>query len=360
MAMGEAIDNSQLSRFEKGKAIPSFDKLRALGRVFNVPVQNFSDVLDLEEYRHLKPACSDYQTLIKTGADLKARGENGSAFVTFERALEVAEAILEPVESSEKAAEARWRMASALKGLGKLYMTERELREILKQHRHLPLRTRLRSLLQLAYLYRELGDLFLATVLAKESLELARSDEDRLTQVGVLNTLGNIEHDEGEPATALEYYGQALSILEELDGYQNMQATILTMTNLGGCLVTLRRYDEGTPMLREAHSRARRGGFRRVAALSLTRLAESYEQRADYDKAREALNESDALASRADDCYADIMFLNAYHRWTMAREECNGTREKISFGRLRHLRSMLQRRFPEVDQFDQHIERTRR
>ena len=39
MAFGEAIDNSQLSRFEKGKAVPSFDKLRALARVFNVPVQ---------------------------------------------------------------------------------------------------------------------------------------------------------------------------------------------------------------------------------------------------------------------------------------------------------------------------------
>ena len=52
-AMGEAIDNSQLSRFEKGKALPSFDKLRALARVFNVPVQNFSDVLDLEEYQRL-------------------------------------------------------------------------------------------------------------------------------------------------------------------------------------------------------------------------------------------------------------------------------------------------------------------
>ena len=50
-AIGEAIDNSQLSRFEKGKAIPSFDKLRPLARVFNVPVQNFSDVLDLEEYQ---------------------------------------------------------------------------------------------------------------------------------------------------------------------------------------------------------------------------------------------------------------------------------------------------------------------
>ena len=58
MALGEAIDNSQLSRFEKGKAVPSFDKLRALARVFNVPVQNFSDVLDLEEYQPFKPTSS--------------------------------------------------------------------------------------------------------------------------------------------------------------------------------------------------------------------------------------------------------------------------------------------------------------
>src|SRR5262245_61129825 len=58
VALGEAIDNSQLSRFEKGKAVPSFEKLRALARVFNVPVQNFSDVLDLEEFQALKPATS--------------------------------------------------------------------------------------------------------------------------------------------------------------------------------------------------------------------------------------------------------------------------------------------------------------
>ena len=68
MAMGEAIDNSQLSRFEKGKSIPSFDKLRALARVFNVPIQSFSDVLDLEEYQHLKPEGDDYGEMLKAGA----------------------------------------------------------------------------------------------------------------------------------------------------------------------------------------------------------------------------------------------------------------------------------------------------
>jgi transcriptional regulator with XRE-family HTH domain len=358
MALGEAIDNSQLSRFEKGKAVPSFDKLRALGRVFNVPVQNFSDVLDLETFQELKPAGMDYAALLKDGAELLARGEFGLAFVTYERALEVAESDAEPERAADMAAEARWRMASALKGLGKLYMTERELRGILKQRERLTPRTRLRVLLQLSYLYRELGDLYLASVLARECLELAQQEVDLLTQAGVLNTLGNIEYDQERFEPSMAYYRRALAILQELQGHREMQATVLT--NLGGCLVSLGRFDEGVSMLREAHTAARSGGFRRVASLSLTRLAEAYQRRGDFDAARESLNDSDALASRAGDCYQDILFLNAFHRWEMARAEGNGTREKIAFGQLRHLRSLLQRRFPEVEEFDRHVERTRR
>jgi len=358
MAMGEAIDNSQLSRFEKGKSIPSFDKLRALARVFNVPIQNFSDVLDLEEYQHLKPAGSDYGEMIKSGSGWMARGEHGRAFVTYERALELAEAEENPQKACTMAADARWRMATALKGLGKLYMTERELREILKQGAKLPPRTRLRTMLQLSYLYRELGDFYLASVLARECLELAGLEDDPLSQAGVLNTLGNISHDEGQPDRAAEYYRQALAILEGIGGHNEMQATVLT--NLGGCLGTLGSANEGLTMLREAHSRAREHGYRRVAALSLTRMAEAFIMNSEHDQARDTLNESDTLASCAGDCYYDILFLNSFHRWSMARGEGNGTREKISFGRLRHLRSLLQRRFSEVDEFDRHIERTRR
>jgi transcriptional regulator with XRE-family HTH domain len=62
-SLGESIDNSQLSRFEKGKALPSFDKLRALARIFNVSIQNFSDVLDLEEFEPFKPESDDYEVL---------------------------------------------------------------------------------------------------------------------------------------------------------------------------------------------------------------------------------------------------------------------------------------------------------
>jgi len=353
-AMGEAIDNSQLSRFEKGRAVPSFDKLRALGRIFNVPVQNFSDVLDLEEYSHLKPEPDSFENLIKSGIDSLARGEHGRAFVTYERALEVAEAADDPAEALEKAVEARWRMATALKLLGKLVMTERELRGILKHAEALSPNNRLRTLLQLGYLYRELGDLYLATVLARECLELARACGDPLTEAGVLNTLGNVRHDQGDPAGAAESYQEALALLGKLGGHLEMQATVLT--NLGGCLAALGRFEQGVATLREAHSRARDGGFRRVAALSLTRLAEAHLARGEHDEARELLRDSDALATRGDNNDTDILFLNAFHRWKMARDERHGTREKIAFGRLRHLRSMLQRRFAEVEEFDRYIE----
>ena len=358
IALGEAIDNSQLSRFEKGKAVPSFEKLRALARVFNVPVQNFADVLDLDEYQHLRPESDDFHELLKSGLALMARGDPGRAYVTYERALEVAEAHEDPERRTELAVEARWRTACALKALGKLYMTEQELRGILKQRHRLAPRTRLRTLLQLSYLYRELGDLYLATVLAKECLELSKQENDHATQAGVLNTLGNILHDEGQVEEALASYRLSLAILDALEGNHEMKAMV--MTNLGGCLVATDRFEEGVSMLREAHGRGKEGGFRRVAALALTRLAEAWKRHGDYLQAREKLTESDALSSRPEGCFHDILFLNAFHRWQMVREEDNGTGERIAFGRLRHLRSLLQRRFPEVDEFDRHVERTRR
>lgn len=357
-ALGEAIDNSQLSRFEKGKAVPSFEKLRALARVFNVPVQNFSDVLDLEEYQHLKPDSSDFTGLLKLGAELMVQGESGRAYVTYERALEVALSLDNARRSEELAAEARWRMATALKALGKLYMTEQELREILKNRHKVGAGTRLRTLLQLSYLYRELGDLYLASVLAKECLVLAEGEGDISRQAGVLNTLGNIQHDEQNIPQAAESYRQALTLLENIVGHEEMRATV--MTNLGGCLVGLDRFDQGVELLGKAYSRARQGSFRRVAALALTRLAEAFKQAGDFDQARQHLSKSDALASRPEGCFQDILFLNAYHRWEMGREEDNGTGEKIAFGRLRHLRSLLQRRFPEVDAFDRHVQKIRR
>jgi transcriptional regulator with XRE-family HTH domain len=358
MALGEAIDNSQLSRFEKGKAVPSFEKLRALARIFNISVQNFSDVLDLEQYESLKPESEDFEELLRDGETLFAKGDHGRAFVTFERALEVAEESGGESDTYGKIMDARWRMATALKVLGKLSMAEYELREILKHRHQLGTRTKIRTLLQLSHVYRELADRYLASVMARECLDLAAEEGDLKTQASVLNTLANIHYDEGEAERAFSYYQRALEVLEALGGHEELRATLLT--NLGGCLVALHRFEEGVAQIRDAHGRAVERGFRRVAALAMTRLAEAYLQRGSHRRAREAFAESDSLASRPDGSYHDILFLNAFRRWEMARQNGNATREKITFGRLRHLRSLIERRFPEVEEFDRYVERTRR
>src|SRR4029079_3369577 len=61
------IDNSQLSRYEKGICYPSFDKLRVLASVFNVSIQAFSDVVDLEAYEGLKPAPGEPRAIVDEG-----------------------------------------------------------------------------------------------------------------------------------------------------------------------------------------------------------------------------------------------------------------------------------------------------
>lgn len=364
MALGESIDNSQLSRFEKGKAVPSFDKLRALARIFNVPVQNFSDVLDLEEYESLKPHGDDYEELLKEGGQCMARGEYGLAFVTYERALEIEEPHLENgsegadrARVAERVAESRWRMAFALKELGKLGMVEHELRAILKAAAELGPPTRMRTLLQLASLYREQGDLFLSSLIVKECLAIAEEIGDRRVQGAGYNMLGNIAFHQDRFEEAREHYEKSLALFEKAG---RAQETAMVLANLGGCLVACHRFEEGVARLDQVYAVAKQHGFRRVAALALTRLGEAYVQRGDHAAARQHFAESDRVASRADDCYHDVLFLNAFRRWELAREEGAGTREKIAFGRLRHLRPLVTKRFAELDAFDRHVETTRR
>ena len=120
------------------------------------------------------------------------------------------------------------------------------------------------------------------------------------------------------------------------------------------------RFADGMAKLQAVHAAAREHGFRRIAALSATRMGEAHQQIGDAVKAVREFAASDALASDPAEPYHDILFLNSFHRWVVAREDGHGTREKIAFGRLRHLRSLLERKFPEVDEFDRWVAKHRR
>jgi hypothetical protein len=126
--------------------------------------------------------------------------------------------------------------------------------------------------------------------------------------------------------------------------------------NLGGCLSALGRTASGAARIRQGLSLAREMGFRRPLALGLSRLAETHLAQKDKARALSCLKQSDEVAGDPTEPYNDILFLNAYHRWDLARAEGNAVLERVALGRLKVFRSLIERKFPEVVAFDAHIE----
>ncbi len=348
--LGAPIDNSQLSRFEKGKAAPSFDKLRILARVFNVPVQTFSDVLDLQQYDALKPSSRDPEELFTTGVDAYRRGDYGHSFVIFERLAEISNPRRGAVQA-ENNARARYHMAVALKKMGRLAMAETEIRRLLRRPEETyPISLRVRALLQLSFVYRELGDLYLASVIARECHMRAVDGADEDTVAAALNTAGIIEEEQQHHEQAVAHFRAALEVLRNGDERELMRLTV--QVNLGGALVAVGRFRAGVALLKQALERAREQDFRRPQALALTKLGNAHLHRGQAGIAREYFRQSDQAAERGEESYQDILFINAYLNWQIAREAKRATQERIHFGRLKFLRSQLESRFPEVDAFD--------
>lgn len=354
--VGHPIDNSQISRFEQGQAIPSFEKLKILAQIFNVSIQNFSDVMDLSQYELYKPDSNNYQELLQEGEAEYKLGNFGHAYAIFERALEVAEAKKASRKREEYILEAKMRMATALKALGRLSLSEAELRSILRNGKGMPAKARLRVLLQLSYVNRELGEFYLAEVLAQECLKIASEEKVEDIQAAVFNTLGNISFDEERFKEAIHHYESALHLLNG-DPSQKDEMILKVMVNLGGSYIAHGDFSKGMKMISESLAKAKEKGYSRTAALSLTRMGEAYILKKQFHRARRCLRESDMLSDREEGKYSDILFLNTYRQWEISRVEKNKVQEKIYFRRLKQLRSQVERRFPEIVKFDHFIEK---
>jgi len=355
-AEGGEIDNSQLSRYEKGICYPSFDKLRILASVFNVSIQSFSDVVDLEGFEELKPVTGDPVELIDRGLEVFRDGDNGHAFALFERALELLMEAPPDIQRQDQIGRARINQAAALRRLGKLSLAEQELRQALRTTEWLRPELHARALLALANIHSDLGDNFLAEMEAEKAYEIAGAQSlDRLAAMA-LHTLAKGLYEQGRYASAVERYREAAKLYA---GSNEKYEAIRIRINVGACYVCLGKVREGIRLLRNSLSEARAGNHRRLESFAWKSLGEAYYHRKDLQRARNCFRESDALAIFNDEKQTDILFSNAYYEWMMARNEQNPTREKIAFGRLKALRSSLERRLPEVEAFDEFVERGR-
>jgi tetratricopeptide (TPR) repeat protein len=354
-AEGGEIDNSQLSRYEKGVCYPSFDKLRILASVFNVPIQAFADVVDLESCEHLRPDSGDPAELLEEGKEALKSGDAALAFACYEKALDLIGQSRSNAGFRRQAGRVRVGLALALHGLGKLSLAEQELRNALRGADRLHGSLKVQAVLNLANVHADQGDLFLAEMEAEKALRFATDQELDVLSARSLHTLGRVLADQGEDLAAIEKYRDAAALYERCgDTYEAARIRV----NIGGCYVSLGKSREGIRLLRAALVEARNGGFRRQQARAWSYLGEAYYRLGDRPRAMKCLRESDSLAGSGER-FADLMFVNAFYEWKMAGEEGNPTREKIAFGRLKALRSGLERKFPEVEAFDAHVERGR-
>jgi len=355
-AEGGEIDNSQLSRYEKGICYPSFDKLRVLANVFNVSIQSFSDIVDLEGLEDLKPESGDPGELIDQGIASLRAGDNGQAFALFERAIEILHDESAASAKSELLGYARVNQAAALCRLGKLALAEHELRNALRKPEQLTPKLRVRALVTLANIHADQGDSFLGEMEADRAYQLACDEGLDDLSAKAVHTLARVLADQGQFTHAIQRFREAAKLYADFgENYEAIRVRVM----IGSCYVNLSKTREGIRLLRESLNDARSGGHRRLEAYAWSNLGEAYYNQADCHRARACFRESDTLAMYNDEKQTDLLFLNAFYEWKMAGEEENPTREKIAFGRLKVLRSNLERKFPEVEVFDDFVERGR-
>jgi transcriptional regulator with XRE-family HTH domain len=352
---GGEIDNSQLSRYEKGRCYPSFDKLRVLAGIFNVSIQSFSDIVDLEEFERLRPDSDAFEELIAIGNREAAQGNYAQAYAAFQKSVEVAEDAAEMgMGDSRQLARGRYGLARALLRLGKIALAESELRNILRIGEGVDSDILIKTLLQLTNAHAEMGDRFLARLEAEKCLAVAREAGDDHSVGYSFHALGRIAYEDNDFQGALAYFRDALALYEQAE---DLSGALSMRVHIGACHIALSRHKVGAKLIHEALRAAREAGFRRLCALAVSKLMESEYAQKNYERAKAYIREVDALAGSEvdEDRYVDLLFNSAYYLWEIARQEGSSIQEKIAFGRLKYLRSSLERTTPEVEHFDAHI-----
>ncbi len=356
---GGDVDNSQLSRYEKGLCYPSFDKLRTLGRIFNVSIQTFSDVVDLEELEKNLPAGDDALELLREGRRESDLGDYGRAYACFEKARIVAEQGADPSapaapEAAGAAAKARLSAAIALSRMNKLSLAEYELRRLLRLEKELAPGLIARVLLELSSVHRHFGEYLLAETEARRALAIAETCGEERLLAFAHHALVNVTGDRGELDAAIIHAHEALARYRAIGEIQN---ALRVKLGIGSLYAQRGQFREGIRLLRETMEEARGLGHRWTVASAAAWLGEIHFRRGDHESARRCIRESNALASAGDVQYVDILFLNSYYAWQIAQAENNAAEIRLALGRLKYLRPQLEQDLAEVRHFDRFMEK---
>jgi len=345
----ERISNSYLAYCETGRLLPSLGKLITLSKVLGVPLQNFTERLELDREAVPAPDLGAGATWRDMRAAGIARVESGhlqAAFACFEKATGMTGA-----EDHLARIDLAMDMAIVLKKMSRHYTARDVLEEVLSEKRVTAERTD-RALLVLGGVLREMGKLPIAVMVAREALIRAEADGDLHKEGHAACLLANALHDLGNHAEAAPLYHNAIRIFKDAG---DLPSFATNLANLGNCLCAQHQYTEGIRRLREAEAIAEEGGFERQLADINSYLGLAYKSQGITSRAAKCFYRSNQIARAGD--YDDIIFTNTWHLREIALKSGRQSEAADLMRSLRYHRARVESTSGEIAAFDEMMNR---
>jgi tetratricopeptide (TPR) repeat protein len=265
---GKLIPFTTLSKVEKGKVDPGIKRLHQLLRVYDLPFELASELLDLEAAGTPIPAKADPEALYRSAVEAYKKGDiSAAAGALFTLRWKVEPATV----SAELQADSRLFFSSVAASIGRYKLAKTLVEEVLSHPGSEDLRAR--ALVQFARCSSRLGmqDVALGALGRAEAL---------LTGVSVPRSHALVHHEKalvlleiGDKTAARE------SIQRAIKGYQAAEDTYAeakAWLGLGRIEIALGKADEGLKSASKAVAIASANGYERIALESRTQVGRAY------------------------------------------------------------------------------------
>ena len=344
----ERVSNSYLAYCETGRLLPALGKLITLARVFGLPLQSFTERIEMDQERVVAPDLgpgATWRQMRAAGITEAEAGRLTAAHVCFEKALTMAAGD----GDGDAETDLKIDLAIVLKRMSRHYIARDLLEEVVSRKVLDPARID-RALILLADVFREMGKLTLAAMIGREAMQRATRLGDRTKEAHAACLVGNALFDMGDIADAIPLYEKAVRFFRENGDTASL---VCNMANLANCLARDARgarFNEGIRLLSEAETLARRMGFNRQIADIYCYLGQAYILHGSHARAEKLFFQSNQIARPAG--YHDIHFSNTWFLREIAAKFGRAADAAGHMKTLRHLRGRVENTNPEVRAYD--------
>lgn len=346
------ISHSNLIAIEKGKHIPTYDKIVTLSEVFSVPTYLFEDQLKLDMAGpQAIPEGTTYESAEALGKEYLAMGDLEQALECFTQSYLLAEqAEIPPPEKNKKVIDARINVANCERRLGLSRVARDELEQIFTLP-DIDEVTECKVSWLLSTVYRQLRNFRIAERHVGHAMDIVSRLDDPDLAAKICNSAATIAADRGQNDRAEMLFRQALSLFKKLG---NEVEVGRIQRNLGSYYTVKGDYIEAIRLLEAGIEIARKHNNWQSLSSGLCSLAAAHYHLKKYATARKHGKEAREIAQEWG--YQDCMFVSLYYLWLVARTENQAKLAGLYFDRLKLLVKKIDFDLPEITQFREYVD----